>query len=91
MADNSIPFTQYLRPNGRKKAVSVEVSPDIAEKARSIIAKGLCFECEVLMTDQVSFTITDPDEGDLDVRVCFNGPGVVETVEDLVRSFDTVS
>lgn len=83
----SIPFTQYLRPNGRRAAVSIEVAPDVATKAHSIIARGLSFECEVLSTGQVSLTITDPEEGDLDIRVVTNGPGVREAVEDLVRRF----
>lgn len=82
-----IPFTQYLRPNGRRKEVTIEVSPDVASKAHAIIARGLAFECEELSTGQVSLTITDPEEGDLDIRVVPNGPGVREAVEDLVSRF----
>lgn len=82
-----IPFAQYLRPDGRRREVSIEVAPEIADKARAIIARGLCFECEELATGQVSLTITDPEEGDLDIRLVSNGPGVRDAVEDLVRRF----
>lgn len=87
MVDNTIPFTQYLLPAGRKRPVLIEVAPDIAEKARTIIAQGLSFECEILTTGQVSLTITDLEEGDLDIRVVPNGPGMVEAVEEMVRDF----
>lgn len=83
-----IPFTQFLRPNGRRRDVSIEVADDVASKARELIGQGLSFECEELMTGEVSLTITDPEEGDLDIRVRPNGPGIREAVEDMVRGFD---
>lgn len=90
MADSTIQFTQFMRPHGRPNPVSIEVDPLVAAKARTIVARGFAFECEVLTTGEVSLTITDPEEGDLDIRVVTNGPGVREAVEDLVRSFDLV-
>lgn len=82
-----IPFTQFLRPDGRQREVVIEVDPVIAAKARAIIARGLRFECEKLSTGQASLTITDPEEGDLDIRIVPNGPGIRAAVEDLVRHF----
>lgn len=82
-----IPFTQYLLPDGRKKSTFIGVHMDVADRARSIAAKGLAFECELLTTGQVSLTITDPEKGDLDIRVVPNGPGVREAVEEMVRRF----
>lgn len=82
-----VPFTQYLRPHGERRDVFIEISPDIAAKAHAIIARGLVFECEELSSGEVSLTITDPEEGDLDIRVVPNGPGVREAVEDLIRNF----
>jgi hypothetical protein len=87
MASNEIRFTQYLLPHGRRRETSIEVADDVAEKARAIIAEGLAFECEVLSTGHASLTITDPEEGDLDIRIVPNGPGVREAVESLVREF----
>lgn len=79
-----IPFTQYMRPDGRAVPVMIARPVDIAEKARSIIARGLCFECEHLTTGDVSLTITDPDEGDVDIEVVPNGPDVPAAVDRLV-------
>lgn len=84
---NEIPFTQYLYPHGIKKPVSISVAPAVAEKAHNLIEKGLRFECEILSTGEVSVTITDPEDGDLDIRVIPNGPGVREAIEDMVRGF----
>jgi hypothetical protein len=81
-----IPFTQYLLPDGRKKSTFIGVHIDVADRAREIIAKGLAFECELLTTGEASFTITDPEKGDLDIRVVPNGPGVREAIEEMVRS-----
>lgn len=84
----SIPFTQYLLPDGRKRPVEIEVADDVGEIARGLINQGLLFECEVLTTGHVSLTITDPEDGDLDIRVRDNGPGIREAVEEMVRGFD---
>lgn len=85
--ETQIEFTQYMLPHGRRQPAWIEVAPDVAEKARSLVKQGLCFECEILTTGQVSLTITDPENGDLDIRVCKNGPGIREAVEDMVRAF----
>ncbi|WP_230280234.1 hypothetical protein [Croceicoccus sp. Ery15] len=82
-----IPFTQFVAPNGHRRPVTIEVSDDTAAKARLIIQRGFAFECEVLMSGEVSLTITDPEEGDLDIEVVMNGPGVREAVERLVNRF----
>lgn len=87
-----IPFTQYVLPDGRQKPVSIEVACDVAEKAASIIASGLRFECEILRTGHVSLTIHDPDEGDdVAIKVLPNGPGITEAVEAMVRGFKPVT
>lgn len=88
-AKQPVPFTQYVLPNGRATEVTILVSPGFAEQASKILARGLTFECEVLTNGQVSLTITDPDEGDLDIRVVNNGPLVRDAVEDLIANFGT--
>lgn len=85
----SIPFTQYLMPSGSKAEVTIDRPDDIAAKAREIIARGFRFECEMLSDQRsVSLTITDPDEGDLDIEVVQNGPEVPLAVDRMVRRFD---
>lgn len=88
---SAIPFTQFIPPHGKRRPTSIEVAPDVHERAMSLIANGLLFECEVLSTGQVSVTITDEEDGDLDIRVIPNGPGVREAVEEMVRQFNPAS
>ena len=78
-----VPFTQYLRPNGRKAAVKIDRPDDIADKAFEIIAKGFRLECEQLMNGAVSFTVSD-DDGDIGIEVCMNGIHVPEAVDALI-------
>ena len=85
--DTCVPFTQYLRPNGRQVFVTIDVTDGLDQKVRDILDAGLRFECEELSTGQISLTITDPEEGDVDIRVVSNGPGMHEAVEDLITSF----
>ena len=82
-----IPFTQYLRPDGRPKRVTIERSAAIESKAADILKQGLVFECEVLHDGTISLTITDPDEGDLAIELCPNGPAVPEAVDRLIEGF----
>lgn len=82
----NIPFTQYLRPNGQKRAVVIDRPDDIAAKAERIIAKGFRFECEELATGHCSFTISD-DKADHEIIVVPNGPGVPAAVDRLVLKF----
>ena len=84
----AIPFTQYLMPNGRRDSVWIERPAPIVEKAKAIIAKGYAFECEMLSDCRsVSLTITDPDEGDLDIEVVANGPDVPVAIDRMVERF----
>jgi hypothetical protein len=79
-----VPFTQYLRPNGRKASVGIERPDDIADKADEIIAKGFRFECEELTTGHVSFTVAD-DDGDVGIEICWNGVDVPTAVDKLIN------
>ncbi len=78
-----IPFTQFLRPNGRARQVTIEASGDTEEMARSLIEKGARFEIEVLMNGIIHM---DCQIGDklLANQLCENGPPVLEAVKELV-------
>ncbi|MER9355514.1 hypothetical protein NKI61_19790 [Mesorhizobium sp. M0514] len=87
----SIPFTQFLRPNGRLVSVSIERPAEVATKAQAIIAAGYRFECEELTTGDVSLTVANDDDGDLEIEVVPNGPTVPAAVDRLVeRAFKAV-
>ena len=84
----SIPFTQYLRPDGRKRDVSIDMDEAIEAEAQAFIDSGGWFECEELMTGHASLTacrVVDDEPQDIAIRVVPNGPGVDRAVEDLVR------
>lgn len=85
----SIPFTQYLRPYGRKVAVSIEMEPEVEAKAQQIIDAGFVFEIEQLSTGQVSATIADPrtDEDVKYASIVPNGPRVPEAIKLMILEF----
>jgi hypothetical protein len=86
-----IPFTQYLRPNGRQREVSISRPADIEAKAQRIIDAGFRFEIEELGVPEplpnVSMTITHPQRGDVAIELCRNGHAVPKTVDKLITEF----
>lgn len=85
----AVPFTQYLRPNGRKAPVTIERPPEIEALARRLIEGGCTFELELLSTGVVSMECVGPtdEHGDPDslaVELVPNGPGVPPAVDRLV-------
>ena len=87
--NQSIPFTQYVRPNGRKRTVSIERPDEIVAKAAGLIKAGARFEIEELTDGTVSMTVEHPDAEDEGQSVshllCANGPDVPATVDRLVE------
>jgi hypothetical protein len=87
-----IPFTQFLRPNGRRKEDGIERPAEIEEMAQQIIAKGYRFEAEVLMTGHVHLDCCGPNPSDPneDIQVTSvvskNGPEILDKVDELVRT-----
>jgi len=83
-----IPFTQYLLPHGRRREETTERPAEIEALAQAFIDSGGAFECEVLTTGHVSLTAVhelDGERQDIAIRVCANGPVVLEKVDELVR------
>ena len=80
-----IEFTQYFLLNGRKETVHFENDDKaLFDKSMNIRDAGFHFECEVLRTGQVSFTIGDED-GDYVYQIAVNGPDVPKAVEMLIN------
>lgn len=81
----SVPFTQFLRPDGREQKVSTLVSKEVFLKVQEILRCGLQFQAEVLSTGEVSFTVFEPvTEIDIAIRLSPNGPAVKRAIELLV-------
>ncbi len=81
-----IPFTQYIRPNGRKRQGDFERPQEVYDQAMAIIKAGYCFEIEELSTGKISMTISNGKE-DVAIRICDNGPEVLTSIDDLVNGF----
>lgn len=88
MADNVIPFTQFMLPDGRQKDTSFPANdPSTAKMASEILmTKRYRFECEILTTGAVSVTCADrQEEEDIAIEICRNGPEVVKAVSKMVK------
>jgi phosphosulfolactate synthase (CoM biosynthesis protein A) len=80
----SIPFTQYLRPDGRKRSVEIDMDKNIEDKAQLLIARGLHFDIEELSTGTISMTCEN-SEDIISMKLCSNGPEVIDSVKKLVE------
>lgn len=84
----SIPFTQYLLPNGRRRDEAIERPAEIETIANRFIKSGGRYECEVLTTGHVSLTAVkevDGEDQDVEIVVCSNDATIPEKVDELVR------
>lgn len=83
----TVPFTQYLRPDGRTRAVRIDRPDHIAQAADKIRSHGFKFTCEILSTGDISFAVCD-EFGDYLLMSCENGPRVPQTVDALITGFN---
>ena len=86
----SVEFTQYLRPNGKRRAVRIDLDDDIAERHAQelMLSKGASFDVEELTTGEVSLTCEWEDSAGWPVtfiEVVPNGPGILEAARLLVE------
>lgn len=83
-----VPFTQHLRPDGRKCETGIERPADVEALAERFIAAGGWFEAEVLMDGHVRLTacaVVDDEPQDIDIELVPNGPEVPEAVDRLIH------
>lgn len=85
----AIPFTQFLRPNGRQIPVTIDLDEETERMAQAILARGLKFEIEELRNGMISATVADPKE-DRDLmfaKFVPNGPEVPEAIKAMIHKF----
>lgn len=80
----TIPFTQYLRPDGRTKKGGFDRPDKVEQLATAILEHGGAFEIEVLLTGDVHMTCAYSGE-DVVGELCENGPELPKTVDRLVK------
>jgi len=89
----SIEFTQFLLPNGRREQVRIPVDKEIYGLASQLTTKGYRFEIEVLRTGHVSMEVCrETEEGEAEVlanEIVPNGPEIPEAVNRMIRSATT--
>ena len=81
----AIPFTQYLRPDGRRRLQTIERPEAIEQLANVVIAAGASFACEELCTGQASITCEFQDQ-DIAIEICENGPPIEAAVDSVVQA-----
>jgi len=81
----SIPFTQFLRPDGRRVPVEIDVSDEVESLAEILVKAGCRFEIEELSTGMVNMECMLA-ECCICGELCPNGPQVPGAVEKLVRT-----
>lgn len=84
-----LPFTQYIRPDGKKKEIQTEVDDKYREDIQLIFDNDLSFEIEVLMNDMVSMTTTNQEYGDYQIVLSANDMTIKEKVERLIEKTAT--
>lgn len=60
----TIPFTQYMRPDGRKNEGGFDRPEEVEAVARELLAQGVHFDAEVLSTGHLSLTAEKDDLDD---------------------------
>jgi len=80
-----VEFTQYLRPDGRKQTITMDVPDDLKEKIDFIIKNNHEFTCEVLTTGEVALYVSNNEE-DIECLIVNNGPGMKEKVIELINN-----
>ena len=94
MEQYQVPFTQYIRPHGRTREVTLQcLTEEAFLKSQTILSSGLKFECEILTTGESSLTIADREkEEDLAIEVSPAGYGdTCQALENLILNFSLES
>lgn len=81
----SIPFTQFMRLDGRRKSVSIERPAEVEEIARKCMEVGCRFEIEMLSNGIISME-SMLEEDSVACELCVNdGSDVCAKVDKLVH------
>lgn len=86
-----IPFTQFLRPDGRRMPVSIDTqegpetfSEEADELVQKLLDAGCKFEIEQLTTGMINMDCQTKSSELLAQELCENGPAVIEAIQKLV-------
>lgn len=83
-----IPFTRFIRPNGRQEHTQIEVEQDEFQKWKELSDLGFRMTVELLPNQVVNLCIEHPTYGDFDMELPSNGPDVPLSLRTLLLRFD---
>jgi len=94
--DGKLPFTQFLRPNGRMTPIFTVLEDETGEllqKAQIILDRGYNFEIEILMNGIISMTICGycpecEEDRDIVMELSANGPHVQVKIKEMIEKFN---
>ena len=81
---------QFLMPHGRRIKNATNIPCRHREAYLAMKEAGCELQAEMLMTREVSLTISDGEE-DVDIRVVPNGPGVQQAIGEMLDARQWVS
>lgn len=86
-----IDVTQFLRPNGCRTLIQIEIKDELKDKVKLIQDHGCTFTAETLRTGEAALYITyesDDAEGDVDIYI--GNPNKADKgFEELIERFTT--
>jgi hypothetical protein len=84
-AKMTVPVTQYIPPNGRRKLITTELDATLLPQYKEMVAAGFNFSAEILGTGVISLCIENEDY-DATCELADNGPQVQEKMEQMLRN-----
>lgn len=75
--------TEYVRPNGRKVHHQFKVDDSCQKDYDSMNDAGCCLEAEVLLTGQISLTVTS-EASDVDILVFHRSEVFADRVKEIL-------
>lgn len=80
--------TQFMRPDGRRKPITLEIPDDCKSKVEEFQACGCEITCEQMMNGQAVQYISH-DEGDFAIEMSNSGKDADAALLKMIRGFDT--
>ncbi len=83
----NLTVTQFMRPDGRRKAISLVIPDDCQAKVKEFQACGCEITCEQMMDGRAVQYISH-DEGDFALEISSSGKDADAALLKMIRAFD---
>lgn len=81
-----IKFTQFLLPHGKRTDFFIDRSPEIENKAKCLLDRGVRFEIEMLSTGEILMELLNLNEGNsISSRICINESDILDNVDSMIN------